>query len=389
METADEITVEEIVENIVLNDNESFTPARGSAWEGQDPELNYWTLPMDIKDEEAIWKVLTSPMTVLDKGAKNSEKTQVAVREQPDSESTGLGVVTCETQGVHVLEEGDEWTLIECYSSSFHDSAFLNWNTLVQGYVPTKYLKTVTPNQTMGFVIDKLTQRLYIFKEGKLFTTLLVSTGLSNERQPYNETRSGEFILTSKVGTFASDNLKCGYALRFNKGDLLHEVPYTVMSDGGKDYRRTEAKLGTKASHGCIRVQRKRTPEGVNMEWIWNNLKPNSKVRLLIWEDWQGRQINYPADDTILYYNPNGGENYHTADHCYSIKKKNVTMEPFTYQELDTEPYSTLTRCDYCTPPLRKAEIDEINAVYTEGGDHDPVLTEARTSCPRPLKKSK
>ena len=55
----------------------------------------------------------------------------------------------------------------------------LNWNTLVTGYVETKLLKEIRPNQEMGLVVDKLTQRLYVFLEGKLYSTLLVSTGLS------------------------------------------------------------------------------------------------------------------------------------------------------------------------------------------------------------------
>ena len=127
-----------------------FTPAHTSPYRGGDQTLNYWTLPMDITDEEAVWKVLTAPITVLDNGKKNAEKMQVIIRSQPSEESDGIGMVTCISQGVHVLERGEEWSLIECYSSSFHDSAILNWNTLVQGYVPTAYLKEVKPNQEKG-----------------------------------------------------------------------------------------------------------------------------------------------------------------------------------------------------------------------------------------------
>ena len=292
--------------------------------------------------------------------------------------------MTCQTQGVRVLERGEEWSLVECYSSSFHNSPVLNWNALVQGYVKTKYLKEVTPNQEMGFVVDKLTQRLYVFREGKLYSTLVVSTGLTNQRQPYNETRSGEFLMTSKVGTFSSDNLKCGLAIRFNKGDMIHEVPYIETSGGGKDYSNCESKLGIKASHGCIRVQRKRTPEGVNMAWIWKNHKKNTK--LIIWEDWQGRQIPVPAADTPLYYNPKGGVYYHSEDHCESVQRTDITFVAFPYGELDQEPYSALKPCGYCAPLPRVAEIEAVNSVYAEGEDHDPVMTEALKLCPR-LKK--
>ncbi len=357
----------------------TYTPSHTSPMEGMDTGANYWTTPMDITDEEAVWRMLTAPVIVIDNG--KGAKAQIILRSAPSQDSDGVGSVTCETQGVHVLERGEEWSLIECYSSSFHDSPVLNWNALVQGYVLTKYLKEVTPNQELGYVVDKLTQRLYVFRDGHLYSTLLVSTGLSNERQPYNETRSGEFLLVSRVGTFSSDNLRCGMAIRFNKGDLIHEVPYTVLGDGSRSYKNCEPKLGTKASHGCIRVQRKLTPEGVNMGWLWNNYKQNTK--LVVWEDWQGRRIEIPSDDTLLYYNPKGGQYYHSAEHCNSVNRPSIVFESFSYSQLDEEPYASLKRCEYCTPVLRRAEIEEINQVYASGGDHDPILTEARESCPR------
>ena len=358
-----------------------FTPAHTSPRRGEDQTLNYWTLPMDITDEEAVWKVLTAPITVLDNGKKNAEKMQVIIRSQPGEESDGIGMVTCISQGVHVLERGEGWSLIECYSSSFHDSPVLNWNTLVQGYVPTAYLKEVKPNQEMGLVVDKLTQRLYVFRDGKLYSTLLVSTGISNAKQPYNETRSGEFLLVSKVGEFASDNLRCAMALRFNDGDLLHEVPY-IAYDYGKDYSVNEPKLGTKASHGCIRVQRQPSPEGVNQRWLWTNYKKNT--RILIWEDWQGRQLSVPDSATPLYCVKKRTGNYHTTDRCNAIRGKRV--EELTYGQLDGDEYKKLKPCPLCAAPPRIETILAINETYAEGGDHDPVMTEARKNCPRKLK---
>ena len=376
-------TAEPLPEYIREKGENGFTPAHTSLHRGEDQTLNYWTLPMDITDEDAVWKVLISPITVVDNGKKNAEKTQVIIRSGPSEESEGVGMVTCISQGVHVLERGPEWTLIECYSSSFHDSAILNWNTFVQGYIPTAYLKEIMPNQELGLVVDKLTQRLYIFREGKLFSTLLVSTGIANAKQPYNETRSGEFLLVSKVGEFSSDNLKCALALRFNDGDLLHEVPYIAMSGGRyRDYSINEPKLGTKASHGCIRVQRQASPEGVNQQWLWKNFKKNT--RILIWEDWQGRQVTIPKDSTELFCVKKKTGYYHTSDKCTGIKgKKKIT---FTYGELDTDEYRKLKPCPACAAPARADRIREINEVYAEGGDHDPVLTEARKKCPRKLK---
>ena len=96
------------------------------------------------------------------------------------------------------------------------------------------------------------------------------------------------------------------------------------------------------------------------MTWLWNNRQKNTK--LLIWEDWPGRQIPIPEDDFTLYYNPDGGLYYHSQATCYSYNGDGMT--PFTYGELDTEPFASLERCEYCTPVLRKAEYEEINARY-------------------------
>ena len=372
------LLVEEVTEEPAspAAEQQVFTPAYGSPYQ-TDTTLNYWTLPMDITNEAAVWEVLMQPVTVLDDGGKkdNQHKRQIVMRAEPSADSEGVGVVTNLTQSVHVLEKGDEWTLVESYSSSFYDSKVKRWNQLVQGYVPTKYLKQVTPDSSMGIVVDKLTQRLYIFKDGALYDTLLCSTGLSNAKQPYNETRSGEFLLQNPaVGGWQDGNMVCELGIRFNGGDLIHQVPALVSSSGNKDYSTLAKKLGTKASHGCIRVQRNKTPKGTNMKWIWDNRQ--DEIKIIIWEDWQGRQIPIPEDDTVLYYNPNGGSLYHTSSFCYSAPK--VTFEPFTYGQLEEEPFSKLKRCGYCTPPLRVGEIEEINAVYAPGGDHDPILTEAR-----------
>ena len=355
-----------------------FTPVYSSPCEGQDLSLNGWTVPMDITDEEAVWQALTAPVTVVDDRKSSDQRRQLTVRKEPSGDSEGVGMVTMISQGVHVLERGEEWSLIECCSSSFHNSSVLNWNALVQGYVQTKYLREVTPNQHLGFVVDKLTQRLYIFLDGNLYSTLLVSTGQFNARQPYNETRSGEFLLVSKVGGFNSDNYYCPLAIRFNSGDLLHEVPYVQRS---MDYSGTEPKLGSKASHGCIRVQRKANPDGVNMQWIWNHYQANTKI--LVWEDWQGRQIDIPDDDTIVYCNLRRNTYYHSSSRCSELGTR--SPQKMTYAELSGEAGAKLKPCPYCGPTLKRSELEAVNERYAADGDHEPGMTEALKNCPRRL----
>ena len=390
-----DLIIDEIVEDVILDDEgeeipfteaapadpiqeDIYTPSHGSAYPVRDGEKGYWSLPMDITDEQAVWEMLTAPITVVDPGKKSGEKEQTYLYREPDEKSLKVGVVTCESQGVRVIETLDNgWSLVECYSSSFHATKVEAWNLLVSGYIRTDYLKQVTPSTLMGIVVDKLTQRLYIFQDGKLLTTLLCSTGLvmwnGSKYQPYNETRSGEFLLMSKVGTLISDRLYCDMAIRFNAGDMMHEVPHVKNADGTQNYNSTEFKLGTKCSHGCIRVQRNRTPEGINMKWIWNQVKSGSKVKFVIWEDWQGRQIDSPDADTPLYYNPGKGQYYHRSSFCYCAK--NITFQPFAYGQLEEEPFSKLKACPFCVPPMREEEIRKINETYAAGGDHDELLT--------------
>jgi len=321
----------------------------------------FWETPMDPLDEEACWAMLTAPMTVL----KGDPRTQVYLRAEPDAESAAIGEITCASQGVHVLEHlPGGWTRVECYSSSFEGSRTQAWNELLTGYVPTDLLTEKQVKTRYAFIVDKLDQRLYIYEKGRLMDVLAVSTGLVTEGKPYNESRSGEYILWSLSGAFEDGNTVCNYGVRFNHGDLLHELPH-VETENGDSYAYTEPKMGSRASHGCIRVQRKRTEKGVNMRWIWNALYDGQvNSRMVIWEDWPGREIPLPADDTPLYYNPQGGVNYHDSPTCYGVKDRYEPMTTFTYGELSAAPYDELTACPYCVPPRTPEDIEAINQAH-------------------------
>lgn len=321
-----------------------FTP---SMHEDCDHENCYWTLPMDITDTEAVWQMLTAPVTVI----SGDQRSRISLLDAPNGKP--IGEVTCYSQSVHVIGEDEKgWTKIETYSSSFNTSRTKAWNQLLQGYVQTNLLTTVTPSQHIGLVVDKLTQRMYVFVDGKLFSTLRVSTGLANSKQPYNETRSGEFLLVSQVGTFQDGRMVCEKAIRFNDGDLIHQVPYNKTGTV-KEFARYEELLGQRASHGCIRVQRKRTPEGVNMTWLWNQYE--KFIKIVIWEDWEGRTPPVVPAGTVVYYNPQGGKNYHSAPACYGVKDQYEPMRALDYEQLSDPQYSDLTPCVWCNPPERSA----------------------------------
>ena len=327
-----------------------------------DHDVCFWKLEMGHMDEEAIWKVLTRPVTVL----TGKQREQVRVLARPDADCKDyVGVVTCASQAVHVLERGDTWTLIEAYSSSEEGSAVKVFAEQFQGYVKTDRLKEEEVDQTYGLVIDKLQQRLYVFKEGKLFTTMLCSTGFAkNKEHLFHETPAGEFLMVSWVGGFQAETLWCAYGIRINSGILVHEVPSREETDRNgvtfTSYSRCERYLGEKASHGCIRVQRQLTPEGVNAKWLWDNLHRKPYTKVIIWDDLD-RELAYPSDDLLLYYNPKGGTNYHSQPTCSLVKDKYEPMTSFTYGELEEKPYSKLTPCPGCAPQGRREKIDELN----------------------------
>ena len=327
-----------------------------------DHDVCFWKLEMGHMDEEAIWKVLTQPVTVL----TGKQREQVRVLARPDADCKDyVGVVTCASQAVHVLERGDTWTLIEAYSSSEEGSAVKVFAEQFQRYVRTDRLKEEEVDQTYGIVIDKLQQRLYVFKEGKLFTTMLCSTGFAkNKEHLFHETPAGEFLMVSWVGGFQAETLWCAYGIRINSGILVHEVPSREETDRNgvtfTSYARCERYLGEKASHGCIRVQRQLTPEGVNAKWLWDNLHRKPYTKVIIWDDLD-RELTYPSDELLLYYNPKGGTNYHSQPTCSLVKDKYEPMTSFTYGELDEKPYSKLTPCPGCAPQGRREKIDELN----------------------------
>ena len=116
------------------------------------------------------------------------------------------------------------------------------------------------------------------------------------------------------------------------------------------------------------------------MAWIYKRVRDLDlcgKVKIVIWEDWQGRQLPVPDPDTVLYYNDNGkGQYYHRGEKCNSASS--VTFSPFRYAQLDEAPYSKLKACPWCNPVRRESDIEEINQRYAPGGDHDELLTELR-----------
>ena len=334
---------EKNIDNLPVGTTEGYRT--GAEWFGDD-------MKYDVTDEEACWELLMRPITVLDV----SEKETVYPLDAPGGKKVlnewQGGFINGQLSAVHVLgPDEDGYTLIEGMDY---------YNRIISGYVKTSLLKERTPNQTYGLIIDKLTQRLYVYIEGKLWSSCAVSTGEPNKTQPYNETSAGEFMIGSWVGGFGDDGgMYCEMAIRYNGGDMIHQVPYVTLADGSKRFTKFEELLGQRASHGCVRVARIPNEEGLSIKWLWDNLKKGTKV--LVWDD-HGRALPYPDDSLELFYNPDGGSYYHSSATCGSVKAKYLPLTAFPYSELDSGAYAKLKPCPSCSPVRRKAIIDEQNA---------------------------
>lgn len=328
-----------------------FVPLTAQADEWGHGEDCWWCNQenFSLDDDATVWKYLMAEVTVLN--ADMQQKIYVLDAPNGNRIKTGQyeGFLYGTTVGVHVLKIEGDWALIEGYDMS---------NQFLRGYVKSSLLKKVTPYATYGMVVDKQTQRLHLYKDGVKLTELLVSTGLPEEGKAYNETAAGEYLIGSWSGGFWSGNMFCDMGLRFNGGDLLHLVPCLINADGSRNYAPFEPLLGTRASHGCIRVQRRPSAEGISMQWLWDNLKRNTK--LLIWDD-ADRAMLYPDDDLELYYNPDNGEYYHADQYCHGVKDRHLPLTAFHYVQLRDEPFSKLTPCTACIPPMKPQEIDKHN----------------------------
>ena len=129
---------------------------------------------------------------------------------------------------------------------------------------------------------------------------------------------------------------------------------------GNANYDICESALGRRASHGCVRVQRKANADGYNHSWLWNNLRGEKNVKIIIWDD-DGRKLTETDASTPMYYNPTGGKKYHTTARCSSVKSAYLPLTGITYGDLSRYPYNRSRR------PARHAAHRNVRKSFRRG----------------------
>ena len=196
-------------------------------------------------------------MTVLDA----SETTPVNIKEGPAADSKNIGIVYGNLMHVDVVRH-----LENGYSEiSTWDYASMKD---IKGFVPTKLLKTIELNEKYGVIVKLSQQKVYIYEDNILIKTFLCSSGLDENnyftpKSLYRIGERGDSFFSPKYGQGAY------HWVRFNNNYLFHSVPF----DSNKKIIEEEAaKLGQKASHGCIRLSLD------DALWFYNNIPKGTPV---------------------------------------------------------------------------------------------------------------
>ena len=230
-------------------------------------------LPDDM-DIQSIWRAMMAPIAVADARDLYHEP----LYDRPGGKK--IGHVHGQTAGLIILDpDVDGYAKVGAWATE--DGSY------IEGFMKQARLKVVTPHARWGILIDKAAQKMYVYEadegapEGaRLLGAMNISTGLMTRKKVFQETRAGAFITGERVGTFTSEGYRYDFAIRLDGGNLIHEMGYKLVNKQ-KDFSDQTPLLGSKASHGCVRVDILPGEAGLNAEWLWDRLPRNTKVLVL------------------------------------------------------------------------------------------------------------
>ena len=235
-----------------------------------EPELSVTgsLIPSDLSDDAEVWEALTAPVAV----GSGEEGNGLCIVSEKSASASKAGTCSCRTVGVAVLEiGGDGWVKVGAWRQP--DGAY------IEGYVREDKLRMIRPNPRFGILLDKKEQMMTVYEYGKPIGTVLVSTGLVDEKHPKADTHSGVYLLGTRMADFEREGHNYQYPIRIDGSNLIHQLGYAVHN-GEKSFEEEMVLLGNKASHGCIRVDPRITEasNGINSWWIWTHLPHDTKI---------------------------------------------------------------------------------------------------------------
>lgn len=187
------------------------------------------------------------------------EVQRIYIKAEPKAKSKNVGYIYGSLQGVKIIKKVGNYYYIEA-----KDYNSLN---LIKGYVLTSQLKTVKPQGKYSILVDISDQRVYVFNSGKLQKTIICSTG-----QNWTPTPTGTYLVGDRGAYFYTgykNSVICYNWVRINNNFLFHSV---LCDKKGNVIKSEAAKLGKKASHGCIRMPLN------DIKWIYNTIPKGTLV---------------------------------------------------------------------------------------------------------------
>ena len=251
----------------------------------------YWADRIPLTKEERI-EFFSSPVPAVDA----LEGSGIPVYQSPSFNSRKLGSVHGSTVSVKILELGipNGWTKVAFYR--YGDGAYQ------EGYIRTEKLAMVRPSGHYGLIADLAAQTMYVFRDGELLGSLLISSSLDGLKV---ETCCGVFLTGLRMGSFREEGFQYEYAIRIDGSNLLHQIGYRYAQNASfQEQRQT---LGTQASHGCIRLAETPGESGRELTawWIYSHI-PKRTV-LIVVDDYarrvsealteQGFSVSAPVPD--------------------------------------------------------------------------------------------
>lgn len=239
--------------------------------EGTAPELPLAltgaVIPAPDATDEEIWALMMQPSAVVGTQGQTGHQN---VYSKPDKKSEVLGTLHGQSQGVEIQEISKAgWVRIGAWN---HEEGIY-----MEGYVPTNCLMMVTPNPHYGLLIDKQTQTLTLFKDGVRVNSTAISTGLVTATRMIRETAAGSFLTVNRIGAFSDSGYKYDYCIRYDGGNLMHQLGYKKIS-GHRDFLTQTAQLGSKASHGCVRLPKFADEGELNAYLLYITLPYHTRV---------------------------------------------------------------------------------------------------------------